>query len=121
MKWISLEHAKANLVEFLKDYSQTFNENNLNPSCEKCLERYFNNFKNLNKMENTCKYRLHAKYNGIQLDFGSNIFVTNDNITDKLAKELIKNPDFNNAIIYYIAGQSEELDELILELKLIHY
>jgi hypothetical protein len=91
MKWISLEHAKANLVEFLKDYSQTFNENNLNPSCEKCLERYFNNFKNLNKMENTCKYKLHAKYNGIQLDFGSNIFVTNDNITDKLAKELIKN------------------------------
>jgi hypothetical protein len=91
MKWISLEHAKANLVEFLKDYSETFNENNLNPSCDKCLERYFNNFKNLNKMENTCKYKLHEKYNGIQLDFGSNVFVTNDNITDKLALQLIKN------------------------------
>ena len=41
-------------------------------------------------MENDCKYRLHKKREGLPLAFGSNIRVTNRNITDAYAKQLIE-------------------------------
>jgi hypothetical protein len=41
-------------------------------------------------MENDSKYRLHKKREGIPLAFGSNIRVTNRNITDAYAEKLIK-------------------------------
>ena len=41
-------------------------------------------------MENDSKYRLHKKREGIPLAFGSNIRVTNRNISDVYAKQLIK-------------------------------
>ena len=41
-------------------------------------------------MENDCKYRLHKKREGLPLAFGSNIRVTNRNITDEYAKKLIE-------------------------------
>ena len=41
-------------------------------------------------MENDCEYRLHKKREGIPLAFGSNIRVTNRNITNDYAEVLIK-------------------------------
>lgn len=76
---------------FLKDYTKLFSTK-VNPSCKNCLKNYLQNYKSkLLNMENNCKYRLKKKYNGIQTKFGSGIFVTNDNITDELGKELFKN------------------------------
>ena len=44
-------------------------------------------------MENNCKYRLKEKYNGLPLEFGSAIYVTNNNITDDYAKKLLERYD----------------------------
>ena len=35
-------------------------------------------------------YRLKLKYEGIQLSFGSTIFVTNENITNEIGAKLLK-------------------------------
>lgn len=40
--------------------------------------------------DNTCQYRLLDKYNGIQLEPCSSIFVNNGNITDELGKMLFE-------------------------------
>ena len=39
---------------------------------------------------NNCPYRLLDKYNGIQLEPCSNVFVNNSNITDELAEKLLQ-------------------------------
>ncbi len=77
---------------FLQDYSKLFHTTTLNASCKKCLQDYLTNYKNkINKMENpnTSQYRLKQKYNNIPLEFGSNIFVNNNNITDEYAQTLL--------------------------------
>ena len=76
---------------FLKDYSREFNITTLNASCKKCLNGYLQNYKSkFRKMDSNCKYILHKKREGLQLGFGSNIFVNNNNITDEYANKLIR-------------------------------
>ena len=41
-------------------------------------------------VNNTSNYRLLDKYNGIQLEPCSNIFVNNENITDELGERLMQ-------------------------------
>lgn len=58
-------------------------------------------------MENTSNYQLHKKREGLQLEFGGSIFVTNENITDRYAEKLIKrfkeiNPDFKMEDLFEI-------------------
>jgi hypothetical protein len=78
------------LQYFLKDYSELTGEF-VNAGCHKCIAKYYNNYINLIfDMENDSKYRLHKKREGIPLAFGSNIRVTNRNITDVYAEKLIK-------------------------------
>lgn len=77
---------------FLIDYSKLFHTTTLNAGCQKCIKDYLTNYKNkINKMENpnTSQYRLKQKYNNIPLEFGSNIFVNNNNITDEYAQTLL--------------------------------
>jgi hypothetical protein len=77
---------------FLQDYSKLFHTTTLNAGCQKCLKEYLTNYKNkINKMENpnTSQYRLKPKYQNIPLEFGSNIFVNNNNITDEYAQTLL--------------------------------
>jgi hypothetical protein len=77
---------------FLIDYSKLFHTTTLNAGCQKCIKDYLTNYKNkINKMENpnTSQYRLKQKYNNIPLEFGSNISVNNNNITDEYAKTLL--------------------------------
>lgn len=79
------------LKSFLLDYKQEFNVEIVNPNCRKCLRDYQSKFiKKYGNMENTSKYRLHKKREGLQLEFGSSIFVNNKNITDEYAEKLIK-------------------------------
>jgi hypothetical protein len=78
---------------FLIDYSKLFHTTTLNAGCQKCIKDYLTNYKNkINKMENpnTSQYRLKQKYNNIPLEFGSNIFVNNNNITDEYAEKLLE-------------------------------
>ena len=79
------------LKHFLLDYKNEFNVEVVNASCHKCILSYQNEFiKKYGDMENTSQYRLHKKREGLQLEFGSSIFVTNKNITDDYAEKLIK-------------------------------
>lgn len=79
------------LIEFLKDYKKEFNVEIVNPSCERCIKSYHNQFiKKYEAMNNNSQYRLHKKREGLQLKFGSSTFVNNNNITDEYAEQLIK-------------------------------
>jgi len=78
------------LQHFLKDYT-TLTGAHVNAGCNKCIAKYYNNYVNLiSDMENDCNYKLHKKREGLPLAFGSNIRVTNRNLTDDYAKKLIK-------------------------------
>jgi hypothetical protein len=85
---------------FLQDYKKEFHIEVLNAACQKCIYQYHKDLvKKYSKMENKSQYKLHAKREGIQLEFGGSLFITNENITDRYAEKLIKrfkenNPDF---------------------------
>ena len=90
---------------FLKDYTNLTGEF-VNAGCNKCIAKYYNNYINqIFDMENDSKYRLHKKREGIPLSFGSNVRVTNRNITDSYAETLIKryseiNKDFKASDLF---------------------
>jgi hypothetical protein len=77
---------------FLIEYRKLFNET-VNPGCLKCLTTYLTKYKNHFKIMSTSKYRLHAKYENIPLEFGSPILVNNSNMTDAYAQKLLKQED----------------------------
>lgn len=84
---------------FLKEYVSLFG-GPVNPSCPKCLTEYLLRYKNHHKtMENPSKYRLHARYENIPLEFGSPILVNNSNITDAYALKLLEQ---KNGVRYFI-------------------
>ena len=77
---------------FLREYTALFNET-VNPGCNRCLNTYLTKYKNhVTQMANKCKYRLHARYENIPLEFGSPVLVNNSNITDEYAQVLLKKP-----------------------------
>lgn len=99
---------------FLQDYSKLFHTTTLNVSCQKCLQDYLTNYKNkINKMENpnTSNYRLKQKYNNIPLEFGSNIFVNNNNITDEYAEKLLERYDAEKIFDVYPQPTENVVDE----------
>lgn len=76
---------------FLIDYKREFNVEVVNASCQKCINQYHKDFiKKFSPMESNSQYKLLSKREGIPLEFGSNIFVTNKNITDEYAEKLIQ-------------------------------
>lgn len=75
---------------FLQDYTKAFNKK-VNAGCGKCIAEYLKEYKQKYRiMENKSNFRLHKKREGIQLEFGSGIHVTNSNITDEYAMKLLK-------------------------------
>lgn len=106
------------LKHFLIDYKKEFSVQVVNASCHKCINEYRHEFvKKYSDMENTSQYRLHKKREGLQLEFGSSIFVTNKNITDDYAEKLIKRfsdikPDFE---LSYLFSQFPETKTEIVE------
>jgi hypothetical protein len=74
---------------FIRDYTREFNTT-VNPSCGKCIADYLRIYKEkFQAMENSSDYQLHKKREHLQLEFGSNIRVSNANITNEYAKRLI--------------------------------
>lgn len=108
---------------FLKDYSKEFNTKTLNASCRSCISTYLKNYKSkFRQMDNKCDYVLHKKREGLQLDFGSNIFVNNNNITNDRALKLIKRykkaqGDKFELSYLFEAYPKEEVKEIIVTLE----
>lgn len=76
---------------FLIDYKSEFFVETVNASCIKCIVSYHKEFiKKYRKMENQSQYLLHKKREGLQLEFGGSLLITNENITDRYAEKLIK-------------------------------
>jgi hypothetical protein len=92
---------------FLQEYTSIFNEK-VNPGCPKCLTTCLNRYKNhYIEMANTSKYRLHAKYENIPLEFGSPILVNNATLTDEYAHILLKHK--NGERYFSILPKEEKL------------
>lgn len=87
------ENGNRYLSQFLKDYQDTFHPDMINAGCLRCLEDYYKTFikhlSTMSKKEST-GYQLKEKYNGIPLEFGSPVYVSNANLTDELAEKLLK-------------------------------
>lgn len=78
---------------FMQAYSKEFGEK-VNPGCNKCISDYLIKYKKrMKKSDNICGYVLHEKYENMPLEFGSQIFVNNENITDEYAKTLLSHPN----------------------------
>jgi len=104
---------------FLKEYVSLFG-GPVNPSCPKCLTEYLLRYKNHHKtMENPSKYRLHARYENIPLEFGSPILVNNSNITDAYALKLLEQKNGERYFIHIpekpatIAVQAAQLKKAV--------
>ena len=114
------EHGNRYLSQFLKDYAATFNPDMINAGCQRCLEDYYTRtIKELNTMKepkNESGYVLKPKYQGISLEFGSNIFVTNGNITKEYGDTLLeKHP--KGAELFEIVPKKKDktLEESLLD------
>lgn len=81
---------------FLIEYNTIF-PGTVNPSCSKCLQGYITKYKKAMSKNDThpdnSGYKLKAMYEGIPLEFGSQIMVTNANLTDDYAKVLLSHDD----------------------------
>lgn len=99
------DNGEAFLKLFLKDYVSLTHES-VNATCQKCIKSYFDKYIKLTTMsENKSNYKLHPKREGLQLKFGSNIHVTNNNLTDEYAEILIARykelkPDFELSYLF---------------------
>jgi hypothetical protein len=103
---------------FLREYVSIFQET-VNPSCPKCLTEYLSRYKNHFKaMDNTCQYRLHAKYENIPLEFGSPVLVSNANITDEYAQKLLSQK--NGSRFFSIIPQPKQPFMEARTLKRVH-
>lgn len=99
------------LQKFLIEYTNLFG-GKVNPGCPKCLADY--HAKYIRKMsENKISpensgFKLHAKYEGIPLEFGSQVMVTNANLTDAYAKILLSHEDGERFFAAYPDGFDKE-------------
>ena len=99
------------LTLFLTDYALLFNENNLCATCNNLIASYHIKYKiKVMEKQNDCLYRLQEKYNGIQLEPCSSVFVNNANITNEIGALLLKN---KGARIFSKLPQEEEKEEVI--------
>lgn len=93
------EKGNRYLSQFLRDYKQVFPKAEINAGCGKCLEDYYTkliNHQAMKKGKPTHGYKLKAKFEGIPLHFGSQVLVTNANLTEAYAKELLKRKNGKN-------------------------
>ena len=75
---------------FLSDYSKEFKLNSVASGCRNCIADYHKKYTiRMKAKNNECEYRLHEKYNGIQVEPCSSIFVNNGNITNETALLLL--------------------------------
>lgn len=112
------------LLLFLKDVKEKLNVFQPNAHCGACLTDYYKRLtknKNINIMANTeqpkSKYRLLEKRNNIQVEFGGNDFLNNQNITDERAEKLIerfkklKGEDFKMTDLFALYPEEKSVKE----------
>lgn len=114
------------LLLFLKDVKEKLNVFQPNAHCGACLNDYYkrltkNKNININIMANTeqpkSKYRLLEKRNNIQVEFGGNDFLNNQNITDERAEKLIerfkklKGEDFKMTDLFALYPEEKPVKE----------
>ena len=87
----SFEDGTRYLEVFLFDYSKLFNKPNLNASCSKCIGAYHKEYtQKMNAQNNSSQYVLKKKYIGISLKSTPSYKVNNNNITDEIGANLLK-------------------------------
>ncbi len=118
------EKGNRYLSQFLSDYQQTFNPEDINAGCQKCLNGYYQKMINHLTMSNKKKedsnnsgYLLKKKYENIPLSFGSRHLVNNQNITDEMAKALIDNHAKGEDLFQVIPESANEEVDPVKELK----
>lgn len=73
---------------FLQDYTKIFKEQ-VCANCQAKLQGYLKKYTiKMKAKDNNCQWRLKEKYNGIQLEPCSSVFLTNATLTDELAERL---------------------------------
>ena len=106
------EHGVRYLSEFLSDYESNFSDS-ANAACRKCLIQYYNKiikYQTNKNMENSqTVFRLQAKFNGIQSSFGSSTVISNRNLTDEIAVDLIANHPHGVKLFDIIPDNIDEL------------
>jgi hypothetical protein len=104
------EHGVRYLPEFLSDYESIFHDS-ASAGCRKCLIQYYNQIaKHLNKMNTeTSNFKLKAMFNPIQVGFGSSTMISNNNLTDKVAIELIETHPHGEKLFDIIPSNIEEI------------
>lgn len=107
------------LTEFLKDYKEKYNPQEINAGCSRCLNDYYKKIikfysamakQETKKAKAKSKFVLKPMFNGIPLKFGSRTLVSNSNLTDELAKELIKNHPRGEALFSSLGETKTEPD-----------
>lgn len=74
---------------FLIDYKNIFKNESVCASCQTKLSGYLKKYTiKMKSKDNTCQWRLKEKYNGIQLEPCSSVFLTNATLNDELAQRL---------------------------------
>lgn len=111
------EDGRRFLPEFLQDYEKLTNET-VNAGCKKCLSQYYKKItKHFNSMKTDTKnsgFKLKEKFNGIQLRFGSRTIISNRNLTDKQAVELIENHPHGKKLF---DAMPKDIDKLLNKAK----
>ena len=105
------------LSQFLKDYKEKFG-GSINPSCGKCLAKYYSDFINeySNKMENKEKhgFELKLKYNGIKSKTNGSP-CRNADLTVEQAIDLIENHPHGKDLFEKIPESYYKKDEVVEE------
>lgn len=97
---------------FLKEYTKLFGAT-VNPGCGRCMADYLMKYKQkMKKSENTSGWKLLEKYNGIPLEFGSQIFVTHDNVHEYGAQLLKNHPKGKDLFESIPEGDKDSKDDV---------
>ena len=129
MNW--LEYSLSTIVNdrelftiFLREVKEKLGVSQPNGGCNKCLNDYLTQLQNKLKPKVMSKssYKLLAKREGVQLEFGSAVHVTNDNLTDEYAEVLIKkfkeaNADFKLGDLFEVYPTENQKTEKVEKTK----
>lgn len=106
-------HGNRYLSQFLSDYKKAFPASDPNAGCRKCLNDYYEkltkHISTMGQVENKSGYVLKAKFEGIPLEFGSQILVTNSNMTKEYAEKLLKRK--HGADLFEIIPEASEEED----------
>lgn len=109
------ENGVRYLPEFLQDYQTTFNAVP-EGGCHKCLIRYYTQItKYLSKMNTKTKssFKLKQMFEGIQFGFGSNRIISNRNLTDEIAVELLDTHPHGKKLFEIVPNNLDEIRQSI--------